>query len=68
MEGTPERMPMASPQGKRLSEAKKSVNECIHMVSDKKQMNQEAIGEVQQINSEILNSLSNYNPAKQGLY
>lgn len=31
-------------------------------------MNEEAIAEVQQVNSEIISSLSNYNPVKHSLF
>lgn len=67
---TPERHQFASPSGKssRASEARKSINDCIYLVSEKKKMNEEAIGEVQQVNSEIISSLSSYNPVKQNLF
>lgn len=70
LERTPERMPYASPMRKsnRVSEARKSIDECIYLASEKKKMNQEAIGEVQQINSEIVNSLTGFNPAKTGSF
>lgn len=66
LDRTPERLPYASPMGKasRVSDARRSINECIYLASEKKKMNQEAIGEVQQINSEIANSLTGFNPAK----
>lgn len=70
IERTPERLQFASPSAKssRTSEARKSINDCIYMMSEKKKMNEEAIGEVQQVNSEIINSLSYYKPVKQNLF
>lgn len=70
LERTPDRMPFGSPMRKssRVSEARKSIDECIYLASEKKKMNEEAIGEVQQINSEIINSLTGFNPAKTGYF
>lgn len=66
---TPDKGDFRSPgRRSRASEAKRSINECIEIMSDKKKMNEEAFIEVQQINHEIINSLTNYNPSKQAFY
>lgn len=59
-------MEFTSPTKKsqRLSDAKRSINEVIEMISEKKKLNEEAISEVRQVNHEIIGSLSSFNPAK----
>lgn len=48
LEHTPERKPFTSPirKSNRVSEVRRSIDECIYLASEKKKMNQEAIGEV----------------------
>jgi hypothetical protein len=52
LDRTPQRNLFGSParQSNSLSEARKSIDECIYMVSDKKKMNVEALHEVEQVN------------------
>lgn len=67
IERTPERRGFASPPASsRTSEARKSINEAIYLVSEKKKMNEQAISQVQHVNSEILNCLTNSQPVRHG--
>lgn len=55
---TPTRNPyILSAKKDRTSEAKRAIDEVIEMVADKKRMNQEAIAEIQQVNSEVASNL-----------
>lgn len=65
IERTPKKIDFASPsRSNRLSDAKRSIDEVIKLVSNKKSLNDEAIMEVRHVNNEIINSLSSINPAK----
>ena len=70
IERTPEKIPVtfSAKKSSRLSAARRSVHDCIPMVSEKTKLTDEAIEEVRLVNHEILGSLTNYNPIKHGQY
>lgn len=52
IERTPKKMDLMSPsKSNRLSDAKRSIDEAIQLVSNKKSLNEEAISEVRHVNN-----------------